>query len=302
MSGKTKNISGLTSFGRRHERRDVPVSIPPSGEKASDAVRAVFRGDDRYTFIRALYAPGGSYGTRRQRTYQLVLMLEGSAHILAQGEDIMLKEGEGILMRAGWRIFYRFDADRASVHTSCEVEPRSLKASERALLHQARGVHTPPAALHARIADGLASPSHIPAPFHEAQLHLAKSCLLHFAAHVLAAAAGKSAPPHPALLRSHRIIEESAFELRTAKELARRCGVSVSRLRQLHRQQGLESPSAMIWRSKSELAIHMIRSTGLGLDEIASQCGFANPFHLSRCVKKHTGLPPRELRRVEWAR
>ena len=37
-----------------------------------------------------------------------------------------------------------------------------------------------------------------------------------------------------------------------------------------------------------------------GSTSIATQSGFANPFHLSRRVKKLTGLPPRELRRIDW--
>ena len=71
-------------------------------------------------------------------------------------------------------------------------------------------------------------------------------------------------------------------------------------MRQLFREAGRGSPSALIWQIKTGLAVRMIRSTGLTLGEIAEQSGFANPFHLSRSVKKLTGLPPRELRSVEW--
>jgi AraC-like DNA-binding protein len=104
------------------------------------------------------------------------------------------------------------------------------------------------------------------------------------------------------LQRARQVLETVPFELKTAGELAARAGVSVSRLRQLYREQGGESPSAVLWRIKAEHAVRMIRFTGLNLGEIAVQTGFANPFHLSRSVKKLTGLSPRELRRVEWVR
>ncbi len=35
--------------------------------------------------------------------------------------------------------------------------------------------------------------------------------------------------------------------------------------------------------------------------EIAYRCGFKDPFHFSRLVKKLQGLPPREVRRRLWA-
>ena len=73
-------------------------------------------------------------------------------------------------------------------------------------------------------------------------------------------------------------------------------------LRSLFRRHGSESPSRMIWRLKVEHAIQLLRSTGLTLGEVAAHCGYANPFHLSRAVKKHTGYSPRDMRRHEWKR
>jgi AraC-like DNA-binding protein len=128
---------------------------------------------------------------------------------------------------------------------------------------------------------------------------VAKACLLRFGAHVLEAP-GARHPLHPAMGRAMETLEREAVELRTASDLSERCGISVSRLRQLFSEAGKESPSAMLWRIKTEHAVRMIRSTGLTLGEIAEQSGFSNPFHLSRCVKMLTGHPPRELRRIEW--
>jgi AraC-like DNA-binding protein/quercetin dioxygenase-like cupin family protein len=271
----------------------------PTGNEPNNPVRAVFRSDERYFFVRAVYAPGGSYGTRRQRGYQLVAMIQGHARISIDGESVMLREGEGILMQPGSRLLYLFSETQTCVHTGCQVKPSSLSAHERRALSALRGAHPLPAAIHTLIGEGLAAPPVSGPQFHAAQLLMAKACLLRFAAHVTESPAAAS-PPHPALQRSIRLLECSPFELKTAHELAARSGISVSRLRQLYRQKGDESPSVMLWRIKIEHAVRMIRSTGLTLGEIATQSGFSNPFHLSRSVKKMTGLPPRELRRLEW--
>ncbi|MFZ4683855.1 MAG: helix-turn-helix domain-containing protein [Terrimicrobiaceae bacterium] len=267
--------------------------------KQTASVRAVFRGDERCTFVRAIYEPGGSYGPHRQRAHQLVVMLQGEAVVQMQRGSIVLREGEGILAQPGWRVFYQFSREQQSIHTGCQVEGSCLSKSERLLLAGVRGVHPVPAAVHTLIGEGLASPATGGKHFFAAMVLLAKACLLRFAAHVLESP-GSGSPLHPALGRALEVLQREPVELHTAGELAERCGVSVSRLRQLFREAGKDSPSALLWQIKTGLAVRMIRSTGLTLGEIADQSGFANPFHLSRSVKKLTGLPPRELRRVEW--
>ena len=272
----------------------------PGKPESNQVVRADFRGDERYYFVRASYAPGGSYGTRRQRGYQLVAMLQGHAHIQIEAETVTLRQGQGILVQPGWRLLYLFSKDQTSIHTGCQVEPAAFASPERRLLSGVRGAHSLPAAIHTLIGEGLAAPPVVSHCFHSAQLLMAKACLLRFAAHVMGEP-GTASPPHAAYQRSRHLLETVPFELKTADELATRSGVSVSRLRQLFREQGSESPSVLLWRIKAEHAVRMVRFTGLSLGEIAAQTGFANPFHLSRSIKKLTGLPPREIRSIEWA-
>ncbi len=132
---------------------------------------------------------------------------------------------------------------------------------------------------------------------------LARACLLRFAAYAGSQEhQNASAPLHPAVQRALDIAGDDFAELHSAEDLARRVGISASRLRALCRDAESESPSALIWRHKVEHAIQLIRSTGLTLGEIADDCGYANPFHLSRSVRQHTGYSPRRLRQGEWRR
>jgi AraC family transcriptional regulator of arabinose operon len=165
-----------------------------------------------------------------------------------------------------------------------------------------KGVHKASAAIHLLIEEGLSARNPTEPCQREAMLALARSCLLRFTADSLAHDADSSAPVHPAMDRALKIADAHYAELHSAADLARRVGISASRLQSLFRQAGRESPSDMIWRLKAEHALQMIRSTGLTLGEIAESCGYANPCHLSRSFKRHTGLSPRELRRTEWRR
>ena len=61
------------------------------------------------------------------------------------------------------------------------------------------------------------------------------------------------------------------------------------------------TPGRYVWKLRTEKGISMLAETGLTVAEIAYQCGFKTPFHFSRLVKQHQGVPPREVRRRAWA-
>ncbi len=255
----------------------------------------------KYTFGKATYLPNGSCGPRVQENYQLVVLLRGSLRLTADGARHDLKPGDAILERPGQHEFFRFSSDETSVHTWCEVQPGELGRAERRLLASARGIVQAPSAVHVLIEEGLAVRDH--ADMKEAMSALARACLLRFAQHAQSAQPSHGEPPpHPAYARAKEIAAARYPELRSANDLARHVGVPATQLRSLFRHHGSESPSRMIWRLKVEHAIQLLRSTGLTLGEVASHCGYANPFHLSRAVKKHTGYAPRVMRRQEWRR
>lgn len=261
----------------------------------SGLLKAIFRGDSRYNFVRAIYEPGGTFSWR-QPFYQLVVILEGRADITIDDDQVTLRKGEGVLMHPGWEVSYLFSPDQRTTHTACHIDSSLLDSGDAERLACVRGVHRAPSIIHILIAEGLGAPVTAGARFHDALGLMAKVCLLRFAAEV-STSPGSGAPAHPALVRAFEALEANPIKFNTAHALAACCGVSVSRLRQIFREAGHESPSAIIWRLKVEHAVQMIRSTGRTLGEIAELSGFTNPFHLSRSVKNHTGQSPKEIRR-----
>jgi AraC-like DNA-binding protein/quercetin dioxygenase-like cupin family protein len=274
------------------KKRKAPP--PPIHFVASSQVSGV---DDHYLFGKATYLPNGSCGPRVQEVFQLIVLLKGSLRLTADEAVYELNPGDAILQTPGQHEFFRFSSSEKSVHTWAQVWAEKLSREDRRLLRGARGVHPAPSSIHVLIEEGLAVQDHT--GLHRAMGALSRACLLRFAEQVRTPG---GAPPHPALLRAREIAAAQFAELRSANELARRCGISTTQLRALCRREGSESPSRMIWRLKVEHAIQLLRSTGLTVGEIAVDCGYANPFHLSRAVKKHTGQSPRDLRRHEWNR
>ncbi len=79
-------------------------------------------------------------------------------------------------------------------------------------------------------------------------------------------------------------------------ELARRCGLSVSRLSHLFRIQVGESPGRFLERQRLSHAAHLLRLTELGIGEIAGECGFEDPFYFTNRFRRHYETSPSRFR------
>lgn len=271
------------------------------GAHISSSPQSRICGDDKnYLFGKTTYLPGGRCGPRIQDNFQLVILTGGSLQVTVRDTTRELVPGEAILQHPGIREFYRFSLDKKTTHSWCQISPRLLSPTDRKILLRVRHIAPAPSSIHLLIEEGLAIQNHGNKILDHAMAALARSCLLRFAAHAIDLDQRKtSAPIHPALERALDVAAVHYAELHSADDLAQRAGISTSRLNTLCREYKGETPSAMIWRLKLEHAIQLIRSTGLTLSEISDHCGYANPFHLSRSVRRHTGHPPRNLRAAE---
>jgi AraC-like DNA-binding protein len=278
-------------------RSSKPVSAVP---KTEDLYRAESRGDDLNMFGRAVYLPGGWHGPRRQNVHFLITILEGSVAIDCDGRRIQLRQGEGVILPPRGVEFFRFDRNVRTVHHWCQIASSLTDRRERKLLRAAGNPSPVPASVNILIEEGLSIPVNLGPHLNLAMRTLAKACLLRFAAHA-SENIPTTQPRHQAVQRALEAVSMNPAKFRSAEDLARHCRISYSRLRKLFQDDQGESPTAMIWRLKTDQAVQLIRATGLTLAEVADQCGFSNPFHLSRCVKDRTGLSPRELRKIEQA-
>ena len=276
-------------------RSTKPFSATP---KTEDLYRAESRGDDLHMFGRAIYLPGGWHGPRRQNVDVLITILEGSVEIDCDGRRIQLGSGEGVILPPRGMEFFRFDSDVKSVHHWCQIAPSLTNKHERELMRLAGHPSPVPASVNILIEEGLSIPVNAGPHLNLAMQTLAKACLLRFAAHASENIPTKQ-PRHQAVQRALEAVSMNPAKFRSAEDLAHHCGISYSRLRKLFQDDQGESPTAMIWRLKTDQAVQLILATGLTLAEVAEQCGFSNAFHLSRCVKERTGIAPRELRKTD---
>ena len=98
-----------------------------------------------------------------------------------------------------------------------------------------------------------------------------------------------------------KIRRDYAQPLRIA-DLARRAGMSSSRLERLMKSVLRVSPRQLLTRQRVEAAAALLRSTSEALNDIALNCGFCDQPTFCRQFRKVTGLSPGAFRRLTTGR
>ena len=97
-------------------------------------------------------------------------------------------------------------------------------------------------------------------------------------------------------------LEEHCEEENCLAAAARLAGVTPQHLIRVFRQRYDITPGKYLWQTRVERGAGLLTATGLTVAEISHRCGFKNPFHFSRLLRKMQGLSPRQLRQRAWVR
>ncbi|HEX9995789.1 MAG TPA: helix-turn-helix domain-containing protein [Abditibacterium sp.] len=80
------------------------------------------------------------------------------------------------------------------------------------------------------------------------------------------------------------------------EKLAARCGLSVSRLSHLFKEQLGISPQQFLERHRVQHASHLLELTQMSIAEIAREVGYNDPFYFSNRFRRHIGQSPLHFR------
>ena len=100
-------------------------------------------------------------------------------------------------------------------------------------------------------------------------------------------------------LRVRKAIDYLATDLRgpfDLERLARHCGMSVSRLAHLFKQQTGASPREYLERHRMQRACQLLRVTALGISEVAAEVGYPDAFYFSNRFRRAFGQSPSRFR------
>ena len=255
---------------------------------------------DRLTgvvFGRARYGPGGHYGPRVQPGLQLVVADWGCIELASAGRTTPLPAGQVVCQPPGRRELWRFDRDGDTSHRWVALD---LDAAGAAAVREAVGdrvwVASESPVMRVLFDAGMALQGAAGRAALEAKQALALAYLRAFQTdEPEAVGRGKSLPP-PAVARMDAVIRERMDQPLTVGDLASAAHASTGHLTRLCREHLGTTPVRRLWEARTRRAVDLLQHTGLSLTEVAGQCGFSDPFHLSRRVKALTGRPPRAHR------
>jgi len=97
--------------------------------------------------------------------------------------------------------------------------------------------------------------------------------------------------------RALDVLAEKMREPLSLDRLAQACGLSVSRLAHLFREQIGLPPQQYLEELRLQRAAQLLRSTSLRIGEVAAESGYAGAFYFSSRFRKKFGQSPSEYRR-----
>jgi AraC-like DNA-binding protein len=245
------------------------------------------------------YNPDGRFGPRRQHDLQLVAIHSGEAEVVIDGAHRPVVAGEALLLLPGHEESFQFCRTAPTRHSWFGVSRPHLDAATLKALHQLEPRQPFNRRMRTIATLCLELGENPPAAGLQLRDTLVKAVILAFLEAAGALAAPRP-PRHPAVDRACAFIEAKFTEPLDLAAIAATAGVTPAHLIRLFNDQLQITPTAFLWRVRTEAARRLLRNTGLSAAEVAYQCGFANPHHFSRMFKQHHGLSPGAWRRQEW--
>lgn len=243
-----------------------------------------------------IYSPGGTYGPRVQRDYQIVIVHYGDLQLTLDDEIIAVPAGRAILLHPRHREFFCFSSETPTRHSWCAIRPLKVPRALSTLIQRVQGTIVWTPRLQQLFDIGQAcgqSPCAHPDLEGHRFLHLALHLFTEFA--IENRRQSESVVDQRLEKMQHFIARESQSPL-TLADLAREAGLSKQHLLKVCRQRGLASPLRQLYQHRLETAADLLLRTGLSVKEISERCGFENPFHFSRKFREWSQIPPRAYR------
>lgn len=249
------------------------------------------------TFGQISYNPGGYCGPRTQRDFELILIQSGSCQVTVDHETYPMQMDKIYLFRPGHRERFVYSPMQKTHHFWCSVSPLAISHEmKRALLGVSEEGVTPSECFHRLISAAFLLRMNDSEEAQQVVDQLAMALFaefLHLAKHA-------EAQPDPVIHCVLRYMEDHLAEEQCLCEAKRLSDYSETAFIYKFRSVTGHTPSRYLWQMRTEKGIQLLSETGLSISEIAYLCGFKNPFHFSRSVRKLQGCSPRALRQSAW--
>lgn len=246
-----------------------------------------------------VYEPGGTYGPRRQSTYQLLFIHRGHAKVEIDEREHYLDEGQMALLKPGHQEFFQFAKEAKTRHRWCHFDWRLPDGVAQKIERLA--FRAPLSKRMEHLCDLGLSLQHDPHALKPSLQHLAAAAFWEFVGtHERQLSSTSYATLPTAVARVQTYITQHYFDDLSLKKLSAVASVTPEHLSRLFRKHLDTAPIQYLWQVRVHQGALYLRHTGLAVEEIAYQCGFKTAAHFSRSTKAHYGLTPSQIRARYW--
>jgi AraC-like DNA-binding protein len=253
-------------------------------------------------FLVATYPAGATFGPRYLRDWEFVWVIEGDAQYRRNDVTVEAPEGSVVLCRPDAMDFFRWDPRRRTRHAFFHFRiggtlPAEWPLPETWALVRVGSVSEDllhPLFRHLLAWNGRGDPT-------QTRL-IALSLLSAFVTGQTQAAdiprdAQPDAVARVAAHIAHRLDEDPAAKI-ILSELAEVACVTPEHLCRLFKAATGRSPVETVRLARLDRALTLLARTNYSVAEVATLCGFENPFHFSRRFTAVYGQSPRTVRRA----
>lgn len=255
-------------------------------------------------FGEVVYAPGGVFGPRIQRDYQLVVLHKGELDLRLDSRQIWVETRHAILLSPSHREHFIFSRERETHHSWCSIDAYAVPRKLRRLLRLSGGPVPVDSLTDSLMTLGKAAFFESQSePFLENSFHLSLglALLTGFALGIQQVNASASRPGDQLLARAVEFIQNEFGRRLSLADMAAAAGVSRQHILKLFRLRRGITPTRFLFERRLGVAADHLMHTGLSIRVIADRCGFANEFHFSRKFKEAYGKSPRDWRSEQWS-
>ncbi len=248
----------------------------------------------------AVYPPGASFGPRLMRDFEFVWMLEGDARYERNGVCTEALQGSLVLCRPGATDRFVWDAHRhtrhAFFHFSVHRTPSHWPAPDLwplVRMPQSEDILRP-LFRHLLSQGGAGDPE-------QARLTVALG-LTAFVGGSLAAGELSRLPWPEAVERAwaflHAQLEAQPGRGITLADMAEAACVTPAHLCRAFKAATGRSPAETVRLARLDRAAMLLCRSNYSVGEVGALCGFASPYHFSRCFKEAFGQTPFAVRQA----
>ena len=243
------------------------------------------------------YPEGTSFGPRQLHDFEFVWIERGDCQWISSGKNLSCPPGTVILCQPGIRDRFVWDRRQTTRHGYVHFElPDALDESLPVFRRCQGGDILRPMLRHTVWLAGQGNPLTDQLAIQALQQALG----WYISGFFMHGGQLSVEEQHPVLSRALRVLtvrwRDGPKRPPSVAEWAAMSGVSRGHLARVCKQQLDVSPGELLRLLRLEHGLLLLARSDLKVQSISALCGFASPFHFSRCCKEAYGLSPREIR------